>query len=164
MRLAVVSVLILHEYLLVNTVRRKRHRRNSQTGESALESVPSRERSGVSPRFAIPRISTHPSSHRIPALRFRPWVSPASLRVQQDLGVEILRAEVFGGIVVAGVHGGRFFGMLWGSCGDDKSGSGGGGSCSSEMVYPAEELDLSGGELTTASFQNNSTPKICHDN
>lgn len=45
-------MLILQEEVFVSAVYRKCHRRDAQAGEATLESVPSRERSGVSPRFS----------------------------------------------------------------------------------------------------------------
>lgn len=48
-----IVVLVLQERILVTAVRGKRHRRNTQAGEGALEPVPPAEKSCVSPVLTV---------------------------------------------------------------------------------------------------------------
>ena len=74
MLLAVTSLrmpvmIIIQEKVFVSAVRRKCHRRNAQAGEAALKSVPSCERSIVSPRLAADNMSAPRSPNLFSILR-----------------------------------------------------------------------------------------------
>lgn len=75
-----VSVIIVQKEVFVSAVYRKCHCRNTQAGEAALKSIPSCERSGVSPCLAvhfisiIPLLSRHPQSLREKHSPSCPWI------------------------------------------------------------------------------------------
>lgn len=70
-------VLVVEEKVLVQAVNRKRNSRGSETGKSALESVPPRKRTLISPRLA--------KSNHVSLLKSSP-MHPNSRKLDSDYG------------------------------------------------------------------------------